>query len=295
MVLTTTSSYDESMQRVRALQAQEALDPRINPDCGSIVFEHGQRVRRSIVCMHGITSSPVQFRDLGELFFSRGYNVVIPRLPRHGYRDRLTRDLARLTVADYQAYATEAVDIGRGLGEHLTLAGLSVSGVLAAWCAQTRADIDLAVPIAPAFAPYGVPLKLIPGLIRMLHLLPNVFVAWDFRRPEPLAPGCSYPRFATRAMAEAFSLGTDVLHAATRHPPAARSILVVTNPGDRAVSEAATRAVLEHWRRHAGSEVREYVFGRELTGLHDIIGPYQPNARVDYVYPIISDLIDSSA
>jgi alpha-beta hydrolase superfamily lysophospholipase len=290
-----TSVYDQAMQGVRALQAREAADPRINPDCGSIVFEHGERVRRAIVCMHGITSSPVQFRDLGALFYSRGYNVLIPRMPHHGYRDRLSHDHARLTVAEYQAYVTEAVALGQGLGEHLTLAGLSVSGVLAAWCAQTRPDIDLAVPIAPAFAPYGLPRALIPGLIRMLLALPNVFVAWDFRRPEPLAPGCSYPRFSSRALAQAFLLGTDVLDAATRQPPAARSILVVTNPGDRAVNEPATRAVLDQWRRHAAGKVREYVFGPELTGLHDIIGPYQPHARVDYVYPILFDLIDSSA
>ena len=216
-----TSSYAESMQRIHALRAREAADPRINPDCASIVMEHGQRTPRSIVCMHGITSSPVQFRDLGTLFFERGYNVVIPRMPRHGYRNRLTRDHARLTVAEYQAYVTEAVEIGRGLGEHLTVAGLSVSGVLAAWAAQTRADLDLAVPIAPAFAPRGVPLRLIPALIELMRRLPNLFISWDFRKPVPLAPGCSYPRFSTHALAEAFRLGADVLKAAapdTRPP-----------------------------------------------------------------------------
>src|ERR1700694_4427450 len=131
------------MERARALLARERADPRINPDCASIVLEHGQRVRRSLVCMHGITSSPVQFRELGALFHARGYNVVIPRMPGHGYRDRLTHDQAKLTVAAYTAYANEAVEIGRGLGEHLTVMGLSVGGILAAWCAQTRAHVDL--------------------------------------------------------------------------------------------------------------------------------------------------------
>lgn len=289
-----TSSYAESMQRIHALRGREAADPRINPDCVSIVMEHGQRTPRSIVCMHGITSSPVQFRDLGTLFFEHGYNVVIPRMPRHGYRNRLTRDHARLTVAEYQAYVTEALEIGRGLGEHLTVAGLSVSGVLAAWAAQTRADVDLAVPIAPAFAPRGVPLRLIPALIELIRRLPNLFILWDFRKPVPLAPGCSYPRFSTHALAEAFRLGADVRKAAARNPPATRSILVVTNPGDRAVNGPATRALVQQWRAHPGANVREYVFGPQLRNLHDIIGPYQPNARVDYVYPILFDLIDSS-
>src|ERR1700687_2778979 len=226
MAAATTSSYAESMQRAQALLAGEAADPRISPDCSSILLEHGKRMPRSIVCLHGITSSPVQFKDLGALFHSRGYNVVIPRMPRHGYADRMTTDPAKLTVAEYQAYASEAVEIGRGLGEHLTLAGLSVSGVIAAWCAQTRADVDLAVPIAPAFAPHALPPRLTPALIQVLRWLPNVFVPWDFRNPLPRAPGCGYPRFSTHAMAESFRLGIDALHAARRQPPAAGSILV---------------------------------------------------------------------
>jgi pimeloyl-ACP methyl ester carboxylesterase len=291
----TASPYAESIDRGRLLQAREAADARINPDCSSIILEHGKCVPRSIVCMHGITSSPVQFRDFGALFHSRGYNVVIPRMPRHGYKDRLTHDPAKLTVAEYQAYVSEAVEIGRGLGEHLTVVGLSVSGVVAAWCGQTRPDVDLVVPIAPSFAPRGVPLKLIPALIQALRALPSLFVPWDFRHPVSRASRCSYPRFSTHAMAESFRLGMDVLHAATRQPPAAGSLLVVTNPGDRAVNNAATRAVVQQWRKRASPNVREYVFGPELGKMHDIIGPYQPDARVDYVYPILFDLIDSRA
>src|ERR1700730_8792759 len=173
-----SEKYAASLERMRALQAREQADPRINPDCASIVFDHGKAMPRSIVCMHGITSSPVQFRDLGALFYSRGYNVVIPRLPRHGYRDRLTNDQARLTVAEFQTYASEAVEIGRGLGGHLTVAGLSVGGLIAAWCAQTQSDVDLAVAIAPSFAPYGVPLRLLPALTQLVRMLPNILVPW---------------------------------------------------------------------------------------------------------------------
>jgi len=47
----------------------------------------------------------VQFRALGALFHARGYNVLIPRLPRHGYRDRMSRHHGRLSRADYIACA----------------------------------------------------------------------------------------------------------------------------------------------------------------------------------------------
>src|SRR5438270_382813 len=123
--------------------------------------------------MHGITSTPVQFHDLGALFFAHGYNVFIPRMPRHGYADRLTADPARLTVAEYTAYARQTVELSRRLGDHLTLVGLSVSGVLAAWCAQTQPDLDLAVLIAPSFALHGVPLSVMPGLTWLAEQLPN--------------------------------------------------------------------------------------------------------------------------
>ncbi len=287
------TKFADSIDLVRALQAREVADPLVNPACHSMLFEQGDGARRAIVFLHGITSSPVQFHDLGARFHARGYNVFIPRLPRHGYKDRLSRDHARLTPLDFIEFASEAVEIGRGLGEHLTVAGLSVSGVVAAWCAQNRSDVDLAVLIAPAFAPFGVPLGLAPALSWLALHVPNVFVWWDPRRRADIGPACSYPRFSTHAMAQSFRLGGDVYTAARRKPPAAGAILAITTRRDPAVNNAATRAVLRRWRAH-GAAIREYQFGPELGSLHDIIGPYQPNARVDLVYPVVLDLIDTS-
>src|SRR6266568_3903112 len=193
-------SYVDSADRIRDLLAREQADPRINPACYSIAFDHGHATPRAVVFLHGITSSPFQFRQLGQLFFSRGYNVLIPRMPRHGYLDRLTDDPAHLARTELEAYASNAVDAGRGLAEHLTIAGLSVGGVLAAWCAQTRADVDLAVAIASAFAPYAVPLRLVPPLARLTRTVPNLMVWWDPIRRQKVGPPCSYPRFSTHAM-----------------------------------------------------------------------------------------------
>src|SRR5919202_3763881 len=175
-------TFRDSVELVRRLQARETADPLINSECHSLLFEHGDAARRAIVLLHGITSSPVQFRDLGARFHARGYNVLIPRMPRHGYRDRMSDDHALLTPAEFVQFASDAVEIGRGLGEHLTVAGLSVSGVLAAWCAQHRVDVDLAVLIAPAFSPFGVPLPLAPALSRIALRVPNAFIWWDLRR-----------------------------------------------------------------------------------------------------------------
>jgi alpha-beta hydrolase superfamily lysophospholipase len=291
---TATTTHAESLARVQGLQANERADPRLNPSCYSVVLEHGQRMPRAIVLLHGFTSSPVQFRDLGAAFHDRGYNVLIPRMPGHGYRNRLTRDHGKLRAADYKAYASNAVESARGMGEHLSVAGLSVSGVLAAWCAQTRQDVDLAVPISPSFAPAGVPLQLVPILSRLTLRLPNLFMWWDIRKRQAVGTTCSNPRFSTHGLAEAFLFGYDeVYRAAARHAPVARSILSVTNAGDASVNNAAPRALVRRWREHSSTSIREYEF--TLHSLHDIIGPYQPNARVDYVYPILLDLVDASA
>ncbi len=295
MTAPVSTSFDASLAAARHLMRQEQASPRINPACHSIVLEHGRRTPRAVAFMHGITSSPVQFRDLGALFHSRGYNVFIPRMPRHGYADRLTRDHANLTAAEFTAYANQTVEIARGLGDHLTIAGLSVSGTLAAWCAQFRPDVDLAVALAPAFAPHLVPARLVPGLARLGKQLPNVFVWWDIRQRGRIGPACSYPRFATHAMAEAFDLAGEIYRAAKNRPPACAQILVITNPRDMAVNNNATGAVIRRWRSHATGRVREYAFASELGPVHDFIGAYQPTARVDYVYPILFDLIDAGA
>jgi hypothetical protein len=116
---------------------------------------------------------------------------------------------------------------------------------------------------------------------------------WDPIRRQKVGPPCSYPRFSTHAMAESFLLGFDVYRAARHQPPAVRSILTVANPLEMSVNNQATRAVVRRWRAHS-SNVREFTFGRQVGKLHDIIGPYQEQARTDYVYPILFDLIDQT-
>jgi hypothetical protein len=287
------SSFADCVDSIHALQPRETADQTLNPDCVSILYEHGRATPRAVVFLHGITSSPVQFQQLGELFHAHGYNVLIPRMPRHGYRDRLSKDHARITRAEFETYAADALAMGRGLGEHLSVVGLSVSGVLTGWCAQTRAEVDLAVLIAPSFAPFGVPIQLVPALARLARLAPNAFVWWDPRVRARLGPPCGYPRFSTHALAESFLLGADVYHAASTQPPRARHILTITNPRDPAVNNAATRAVVRRWRAHAPAKVQEYQFGRDLGPIHDVIAPYQPYARTEHVHPIVFDLIHS--
>jgi hypothetical protein len=93
-------------------------------------------------------------------------------------------------------------------------------------------------------------------------------------------------------MATAFRLGADIAQQASTASPATHEIVCVTNQRDRAVNNRATAEVLHLWRRH-GANVREHTFRAEVGSLHDFIGPFQPGARPDLVYPLLMDLVHS--
>src|SRR6185503_17931811 len=127
-------SYAEAVIRLAALQAKdEGL--ALYPGCESQFMTHDQKVERVMVLLHGYRNCPAQFHSLGMIFYERGYNVVIPRMPHHGLADVLTTDQAQLTAAELAAYVTEAVDIAQGLGEQVMVAGISTGGVLTGWVA----------------------------------------------------------------------------------------------------------------------------------------------------------------
>src|SRR5690349_23518158 len=139
----------------------QALDgPNVNPLCRARLYTHGRPVERSLVLLHGFTNCPQQFDALGRHFFDRGWNVLIPRYPRHGYTDRLNTSIAELRAEHLVAVANRATEVGAGLGDRLTVAGLSLGGILTGLLAQTREDIERAVLIAPMLG-----LKPIPGRV----------------------------------------------------------------------------------------------------------------------------------
>ena len=111
------TSYAAACERIDALLARDP--PGLHPSYRHQVLAHGRQTERVVVLLHGITSSPPQFRALGELFHSRGHNVFIPCLPRHGMADRMTVELASLTADELRVWMDEVIDIAQGLGERV--------------------------------------------------------------------------------------------------------------------------------------------------------------------------------
>ncbi|GAC1504409.1 MAG: hypothetical protein NVS1B3_01120 [Candidatus Dormibacteraceae bacterium] len=276
--------YSEGM---RILSSLKDLDgPNVNPDCQTRVYTHGRRTERALVLLHGFTNCPQQFDRLGRQFHERGWNVVIPRYPQHGYSDRLTTSMAALRAEHLITLANRAADAGAGLGEHLTVAGLSLGGVLTGHLAQTRDGIGRAVLIAPMFGLRPIPGPALAGLTKLAYLLPNFHIWWNGDLKDKIGPPHGYPRFATHAYAALFKTAGGVRKAARRGAPKASSIAVITNAAEPRLDNRFTYELVRTWRRH-GATVSTYEFSASNGLPHDLIDPANPDQKIDLVYPVV--------
>jgi alpha-beta hydrolase superfamily lysophospholipase len=256
----------------------------------TLALVHAARTARSAVLFHGLSASPMQFVQIARGLHERGYNVIVPRLPRHGHADRMSTAQATMRAEDLKAVALSSLEVARGLGERVTVAGFSLGGLLAAWIAQTQ-EVGRAVPIAPFLGIAFVPSRLSAGLTRAALILPNVFNWWDPRLRERQMPAHGYPRYATRALAQAMLLSHELFEAAAAGPPKAKKIMLVTNAREAAVNNRAARKLARLWRAGRPEALETYEFA-DLPVSHDIIEPLHRPEIVEKVYPILIELLD---
>jgi len=292
-----TRDYDEAVSRLARLTTRDAGG--LTSGCATSVRLHGRRTARAIVLLHGITNCPLQFAGVAESLSAGGDNVLVPRVPHHGIANRMGPDLARLTAGELADLAGECVAIARGLGDTVVVAGLSTSGVAAAWAATHVPGVDRAVLIAPAFAPEftksPVPRVVATWLTRLALRLPNRFVWWDAKRQRALpGPTQTYFGFSTRAMAQAYRLGEDVTRA--RPQPGVRDIAWVLSDFDDAVDNGRSAALAAVWRRDTpGVRQRMVRFPAADHVLHDMVDPLQPGAQPAVVWPVLIAVIRGEA
>jgi len=283
-------SYDEAIQRIAALQAAEGETTQAT--CRSFLLTHGGATPRVDVLLHGLTNCPEQFRALAKRLYDRGDNVFVPRIPHHGLADLMTRDLANLRADELIQFTDEVTDIAQGLGERVTVVGLSLGGVQAAWAAAERSDVDRAVVIAPLFGVGLLPAWLTTPLANVWLALPNQFVWWDPRyREKPPGPPYVYPRYSTRAVGETLRLGLAIEKASRGTRPLARSVVFLLNPRDKAVNNGEIRALVRRWEKSGATNAEVVELPSSLNIGHDIIDPLQPYQNVEVVYPIVEKLI----
>lgn len=282
-------TYAEAMERIAALQAQDG--PDVREDSRTRLWSQGQKSERALVYFHGYTNSPAQFRLLGEQFSQRGYNVFVPRLPHHGLQDPLTTAQSLLTAEELVALTEESVNIARGLGDQVIISGLSCGGVMAAWAAQFRADVDLAVGLAPAAGLPVVPYAVSTFYRKTIPHLPNFYIWWDPRVKEKIdGPPHAYPRFSTHGLAQVFRMGRKVIDTAKTTPAAARRLGVITSAFDTAINLPTVHRLEHYWQAH-GADLRTYEFPKEQKVWHDMIDPQFPKQQIDATYPVVMQMI----
>lgn len=283
--------YAAAEQRIDAIRSAEP--PDLNPVGRSRFLTHGHKTDRAIVLFHGYTNCPQQFKLLGEQLHARGCNVWIPRMAGHGHADRLTNAHGTITAEQMIDAAASAIDIAQGLGAEIRVMGLSLGGLMTTWTAQHQSGVVRAVSIAQASGFKVLPKKWTPLIRRAVLILPNQMQWWDAAAQDQRdGPPHAYPRYATRGLAQLLRLGAALRAQASRSAPAARSVVIVKNDNDDSVDMTTLDDQVNLWRSAGAQNVETYTFGVEQGLVHDLIDPDQPAQRVDYVYPILIDLLE---
>ncbi len=279
------TSYEMAEQRLQAWAMAEAELP-LQGVCKTKFLSHGYQTEQVILFFHGYTNCPEQFAELGQMFFEKGYNVLIPCMPHHGWKDRLTDELKALTAEELAENGDRSLDIARGLGKRVIALGISGGGTVVSWLAENRDDLDVAVPLAAFLRMYVLPAFLTIPFINLFRLLPNFFVWWDPRTKEknPFSIYYAYPRYSFRTLSEIMRLGLAVKRQAKVRGPAARKILVMENDYDMGVSNAEIETLIRLWTTHEPEKVCNYHFERDMKMLHDIITPGTPGVPTAEVY-----------
>lgn len=206
----------------------------------------GVRTPVALVYIHGFSATSQEIRPVPDLVAAwYGANLYFARLSGHGL-DAASMDLAR--VDDWAGDLSEAVAIGRRLGERVVIIGTSTGGTLAAMAARSPElgpQIDGVVLVSPNFALRNRWLFLArqPLARQWLPLIAGrerCFTPQNDRHRE-FWTSC-YPTTAVAPMAALLAEAGRGDYAAATQP-----VLALWSDDDRIVDPAATRHVLEGW------------------------------------------------
>jgi esterase/lipase len=277
--------YEAAVASIQDIQARELATPGFNPELKTILLTHGDRARPAVLWLHGYTSAPPAFKQLAELCFQNGCNVLVPCIPHHGFKDRLSVEVSRVKAAELASFTDRMVDLMCGLGEQVIVGGLSMGGVMTCWAAQERADISTAIIIAPPLGFRIIPAGLTRTVAYGTQLLPDIKQWWDPEKKEHCdGPDYCYPRNSTHSAGQISQLGFKVFALGHRRPPVAARIWVVINDHDEVVNNELILRLVETWQKSNAPQLKVFHFPDELGLPHDCISLEQPKGNIRLVY-----------
>lgn len=278
------TDYQQSLKRIETIEsAEETMELQDLGD--SYAMLHGSRVATAVVIFHGYTDVPDQFIKVAEGYFRAGANVYVPRMPFHGYTDRMTSDLSQMTPDVLRRSADENIDIAAGLGENIEVVGFSGGGALAAWSAAERPDVDRTIIISPLMLPKGYQPWMIRPMARIIGLLPDSYSWWT--EEEADSPGPEYPRYSKHGITSYLMMVERAkANGAAGNRPVKGDVVVISNLSDQHLDTQYPVDVMRPLMRD-GSMFRTVTIPAQAGLVHDIIGltgDNRPRLRAAYGY-----------
>jgi carboxylesterase len=257
----------------------------------TLLFDHGRRTTHATLLLHGLSASPRQFIAVAQALHERGHNVFVPRLPRHGHRNRLSEALATMSAAQLEACAADSLTVAQGLGEHVNVAGFSLGGLLTAYIGQFE-RVHRAVAVSPFLGIAAIPNLFRLPVARWVLRRPNRFYWWDPVLRERQQPEHGYPRFASHAIGHGLTLAHEVMDAARSTAPKADELVLVVNPRDSAVNRGAIERLARSWSGTKPDAVHVHRLTNMPRFSHDIIEPKRDPEVSKRVTQVLVELID---
>ena len=278
------AGYDEAIRQFEAVQQAEA--PIVNDASGSLLMTHGDKTEQVYVLIHGTTNSPRQWEELGATLHELGHNVLILRMPYHGLASHDVSELKALRAEDLSNYADKAIDMANGLGDNITVIGISGGGAVTTWIAQHRPDVDRILALSPFYGVPEVPPLLNTFLMNLASRVPNV----TLQNPAEPQRDWVYRGEATRGVAEFMRLGRNVFASAEDGTPAVSTVHFVTTAVDDTADNDYTVELAGIWSE-AGADVSSFEFDASEDIPHNSVDPAADPAKKALVYARILEML----
>lgn len=125
----------------------------------SILMAHPEpSAKGTVIMFHGYTAGPWQYKEAAETFYNKGYNVMVPRLPGHGFMHKNGMPTGEKMVEpwnmkEYDDFIENVYQEAKALGGAVQLVGLSGGSGIALSMAEKHPDIKGVAAMAPYLGP----------------------------------------------------------------------------------------------------------------------------------------------
>jgi hypothetical protein len=272
-----------ALDRVARLIAAD--DELIAPACRTRLLSHEAPTPTVHLLLHGYTNAPAQFREVAQALFKAGDNVLVPRVPYHGYEDPLTRELSNLTPEVLETFCNEIVDAAAGLGDRLVVTGLSLGGLLAGYLGKMRDEVAEVRMVSPFIQPNAVPEWVDAPFDAAMRALPDVYSWWNPKlREKEVAGTWATPKFSMKAVGAQIGFRRQIERTDSPRTTRLDRVLLVVNDNDIAVRNDVAERFVDAQLAPIAATVELAALDKSLGFTHDVFESNGDNhGRMDSV------------